>query len=92
MRPLLDDLAVLEDDDQVGVRIVESRCAMMNAVLPARSVRRASSIRRSVPMSTLEVASSRTRMRGSARSARAKATSWRWPSESRVPRSATSVS
>ena len=34
VRALLDDLAVLEDDDQVGARIVERRCAMMNAVRP----------------------------------------------------------
>ena len=58
---------------------------MTNAVRPARSVRSARSILRSVPMSTDEVASSRTRIRGSASSARAKATSWRWPSERREP-------
>ena len=43
-------------------------------------------------MSTELVASSRIRMLGSASSARAKATSWRWPSESREPRSPSSVS
>ena len=38
-------------------------------------------------MSTFEGASSRTRIRGSAMSARAKAISWRWPAESCEPRS-----
>ena len=60
---------------------------MMNAVRPESSRRSALSIFRSVPMSTAEVASSRMRMRGSASSARASATSWRWPIERRVPRS-----
>ena len=45
--------------------------------------RSACSMRASVGMSTLEVASSRISSRGSASSARAKATSWRWPIESR---------
>ena len=52
---------------------------------PARS-------RRSVRTSTFDVASSRIRIRGSASSARAKATSWRWPADSCAPRSPTSVS
>ena len=73
-------------------RMVESRCAMTKAVRPARSRLSPFSIRRSVPMSTDEVASSRIRMRGFASRARAKATSWRWPSESRNPRSPSSVS
>ena len=60
---------------------------MMNAVRPWSRRRSACSIRRSVPMSTELVASSRIRMRGSASSARAKATSWRCPSERRKPRS-----
>ena len=55
---------------------------MTIAVRPASRRRRPSSILLSVWMSTFEVASSRTRMRGSAISARAKATSWRWPAES----------
>ena len=73
-------------------RIVESRWAITIAVRPASSRRMPSSIRLSVWMSTLEVASSSTRMRGSAISARANATSWRWPAESWIPRSPTSVS
>ena len=73
VRALLDDPAVLEHDDQVGVAIVESRCAITNAVRLTSSFRSACSIRRSVPMSTDEVASSRMRIRGSARRARAKA-------------------
>ena len=51
-----------------------------------------SSIRPSVWMSTFDVASSSTRMRGSEISARVNATSWRWPAESWIPRSPTSVS
>ena len=73
-------------------RMVERRCAITKAVRPRRSRRSACSILRSVAMSTELVASSRIRMRGSARSARAKATSWRWPSERRNPRSPSWVS
>ena len=65
---------------------------MTIAVRPPSSRRRPFSIFDSVWMSTFEVASSSTRMRGSAISARAKATSWRWPAESWAPRSPTSVS
>ena len=43
-------------------------------------------------MSTFDVASSSTRIRGSAISARVNATSWRCPAESWIPRSPTSVS
>ena len=42
--------------------------------------------------SRLEVASSRIRMRGSARMARAMETRWRWPPDSFTPRSPTTVS
>jgi hypothetical protein len=87
VRALLDDLAVLEHDDQVGV--ADRREAVGDDERgPAREqpVQRLLD-RRSVPMSTDDVASSRMRIRGSARSARANATSCRWPSESRVPRS-----
>ena len=56
---------------------------MMNAVRPCSSRRSARSILRSVPMSTELVASSRIRIRGSASSARANATSWRCPSDRR---------
>ena len=73
-------------------RIVLRRWAMTTAVRPASRRRRPSSMRPSVWRSTFEVASSRIRMRGSAASARANATSWRWPADSCVPRSPTSVS
>ena len=46
----------------------------------------------SLSLSSDEVASSRIRMRGSARIARAIATRWRWPPESFTPRSPTIVS
>ena len=63
MRALLDDAAVLEHDDEVRrSRIVERRWAMMKAVRPWSRRRSARSIRRSVPMSTELVASSRIRM------------------------------
>ena len=65
---------------------------MTIAVRPASSRRSPCSIRPSVWMSTFEVASSSTRIRGSEISARVKATSWRWPAESWIPRSPTSVS
>ena len=52
---------------------------------PRITSRSASLIRLSVVASTLEVASSRIRMRGSASSARAIATRWRWPPESGQP-------
>ena len=93
VRALLDDPAVLEHDDQVGVadrrepvRDDERRAAR------EQLAQRALDALRSVPMSTADVASSRMRIRGSASSARANATSWRWPSERRVPRSPSSVS
>ena len=93
VRALLDDLAVLEDDDQVGV--ADRREPVGDDERgPAvqQRARSACSIFRSVPMSTELVASSRIRMRGSASSARANATSCRWPSESREPRSPSCVS
>ena len=65
---------------------------MTIAVRPASRRRSPASMRPSVCRSTFEVASSRTRIRGSAMSARANATSWRWPAESCTPRSPTSVS
>ncbi len=64
----------------------------MNVVLPAIASRRPRLIAASVCASTDEVASSRIRIRGSASSARAIATRWRWPPESVRPRSPTSVS
>ena len=65
---------------------------MITAVRSARIVRSACCTSRSLGTSRLEVASSRISTAGSARNARANATSWRWPAESRPPRLATSVS
>src|SRR5439155_1285731 len=90
--PPLWDYLVLEDHPTLMQRIVEGRRAMMNAVRSPSRSRSAPSIFRSVPISTDDVASSRIRIRGSASRARANATSWRWPSDSREPRSCTSVS
>ena len=71
--------------------IVESRCAIAIVVRPAISAWSASLISSSVSVSTLEVASSRTRIRGSKASARANDSSCFWPTDSVAPRSATAV-
>ena len=65
---------------------------MTKVVRPWRSVARPSWIIASLSLSRLEVASSRIRIDGSARIARAIATRWRWPPESFTPRSPTIVS
>ena len=57
---------------------------MTMLVRPRSSRAIASWIRSSVRVSTLDVASSRTRMRGSASAARAMESSWHWPCESAV--------
>ena len=71
-------------------RTVARRCAMMIDVRPRSSRSSACSIRISVGRSMFDVASSRIRMRGSARSARAIEISWRSPAESPAPPSRTS--
>ena len=68
-------------------RMVERRWAMTKVVRPRRRARRPSWIFASLSLSRLEVASSRMRMAGSARMARAMAMRWRWPPESLMPRS-----
>ena len=65
---------------------------MTNVVRPVNTSIRARLIWPSVEVSTEEVASSRMRIRGSARIARAIAIRWRWPPESVRPRSPTRVS
>ena len=65
MRAALDDPAALEDEDQVGARIVESRWAIAIVVRPSISRSSAAWIRRSLTVSSADVASSRIRMRGS---------------------------
>ena len=65
---------------------------MMNVVRVRIRPRSACLISASVVASTLEVASSRIRMRGSRSSARAIAIRWRWPPDNVSPRSPTSVS
>ena len=73
-------------------RIVERRWAITNVVRPFMSQESPSWMRASDSESRLDVASSRIRIRGSARIARAIATRCRWPPESRTPRSPTTVS
>ena len=75
-----------------AISTVESRWAMISAVRPRNTVRSARCTARSVGMSRLEVASSRISTAGSARKARAKAISCRWPADNRPPRLRTSVS
>jgi hypothetical protein len=65
--------------------MVDSRWAITNVVRPRRSARSPSWISASLSLSRLDVASSRIRMRGSARMARAIATRCRWPPESFTP-------
>jgi hypothetical protein len=67
--------------------IVDRRWAMMIVVRSRITSRRPARMRASVVASTEAVASSRTRMRGSIRSALAIAMRWRWPPESVIPRS-----
>ena len=71
--------------------IVERRCAMMKEVRPFSSSFKPFCRMISVSVSILEVASSRIRIFGSARSARAKEISWRCPADRRLPRSFTCV-
>ena len=64
----------------------------MKVVRPSIASRSPALISASVRASTDEVASSRIRIRGSASSARAIATRWRWPPDRVRPRSPTTVS
>ena len=75
-----------------AISTVLSRWAMITAVRSARIVCSARWTSRSLGTSRLEVASSRISTAGSARKARANATSCRCPADSRPPRLATSVS
>ena len=70
---------------------LDRRCAKISVVRPCMSRSSASWITASLSASTAESASSRTRMGASRRSARAMAMRWRWPPESRTPRSPTTV-
>ena len=69
MRALLDDVAVLDDQDEIGV--FDRRCAMTNEVRPSIRPSIAFWMRSSVRVSTDEVASSRMSMRLLAKKARA---------------------
>ena len=75
-----------------ALRIVESRCAITKLVRPCRSRAIAAWIRTSVRVSTLLVASSRMRMLGSARNARAIVSSCLWPDEMLEASSSSTVS
>ena len=71
---------------------VERRWATSSVVRSAMTPRRASWIASSILASMALVASSRIRIRGSDRMARARAIRWRWPPERVSPRSPTTVS
>ncbi len=71
---------------------VDRRWATSRVVRPAMTRRSPSWMAASTRASTALVASSRTRIRGSARMARARAIRWRWPPDSVSPRSPTTVS
>src|SRR5690606_7939438 len=73
-------------------RTVESRCAITNTVRPSRSCSIACWTRRSDSESSADVASSRIRIGGSRRIARAMAIRCRCPPDRRVPRSPRIVS
>ena len=87
MGALLDDPALVDDDQPVEPRDRASRCAMAITVLPRISVSSCSWIAASISESSADVASSRTRIGASLSITRASATRWRCPPESLTPRS-----
>ena len=83
-------LAFVHDNNLVGLLHGERRWAMMMEVRPSTMRARASRTRNSVSVSTLEVASSRTRILGSCARARAKEINCFCPVDRVEPRSRTS--
>ena len=92
MFAVLRDAAFLYDEIRSAFLIVLRRWAMTMLVLPSSSLARAFWMIASVRVSTLLVASSRMRMRGSVRTALAKESSWRWPRLNAPPPSPKTVS
>ena len=90
-RAVLQHAPVLEEDDAVEARKVDSRWAMAITVRPCISRSSAWRIISSASLSSDDVASSSSTIGESFRSARATAMRWRWPPDSRVPRSPTMV-
>ena len=93
MRALLDDAPAIEHDDAVAV--LDRRQPMRDhdrRAARASACRAPTWISRSDSVSSAEVASSRIRIGASLRIARAIAMRWRWPPDSRMPRSPTTVS
>jgi len=88
MRSGLDDLAGIDDEDP-GPRCAtwERRCAMAMVVRPLTNSASAAWIAPRSRASTLLVASSRIRIRGSVSSTRAMLTRWRSPPDRPAPRS-----
>ena len=90
---LLAHLAALEHHDAVRAsRTVVRRCAITSVVRPRIRLASACCTSRSDSASSAEVASSRIRIGGSFRIARAIAMRCFWPPESRLPRSPITVS
>jgi hypothetical protein len=89
---LLHDPPAFDDADAVCVADGAQAVGDHHAVRPASSRSSASWISTSVTVSTLAVASSRIRMRGSASTARAMQINWRWPTDRFTPPSRMRVS
>jgi len=89
---LLDHLAMVHDQDDVGRQDGRETVGMTSEVRPSKSGRSATWIKCSDSESRLEVASSRIRTRGSLRMTRAMATRCFSPPLNRCPRSPTTVS
>jgi hypothetical protein len=85
----LDDLAAFEHQDLIGAA---DRGESVRDDEGGAAVAQPPQIISSLSLSSDDVASSRMRMRGSASRARAIDTRWRWPPESLMPRSPTTVS
>ena len=92
VRAHVEDPPVLHDHDPVGQREGPSRWVMITAVRSRMNCSSTFWISCSLSRSTWLVASSRMRMAGSRRIARARAIRCRWPPESRPPIGPTSVS
>ena len=92
MRALFDDAAVLDDEDLVGRRTVDSRWAMTIDVRPSSAAASAFCTAASDDESSDAVASSSTTTRDLPRSRRAMVSRCRCPPDKRYPRSPTTVS
>ena len=79
MRALLDNFAVVDDHHLIGIADGAQPVGDHKAGAALHQAQQRCWMRASVRVSTLLVASSRIKIAGSARIARAIASSWRWP-------------